>query len=113
MKKVIGWIAVSISVFSLAPSVVPGAMSLMGLLASILALVLSVFSVEKGKRVYFTATFIIVIIGILVANDTLRMVGAIQGIPVLFKLSAYGVSFLAIAGCMFWANKLFNRVINT
>ena len=73
MKKVIGWIAVSISVFSLAPSVVPGAMSLMGLLASIFALVLSVFSVEKGKRVYF----------------------------------------MAIAGCMFWANKLFNRVINT
>ena len=101
------------SLFSLAPSLVPGAMSLIGLLISMLALALSVFSVEKGKRGCFIATLIIVIIGIFVANDTLRLWGAISGVPVEFKSSIYGVSFLVIVGCMLWANKLFSREINT
>ncbi len=102
-----------ISIFSLAPSVVPGAMSLIGLLISIFALVLSVFSVAKGRRGYFIATLITVIFGMLVANDTLRLWGAFSGVPVQLKLPAYSVFFLSVIGCMLWANKLFNRVINT
>jgi len=113
MKNAIGWVAILLSIFSLAPSIVPGAMSLIGLLISIFSLVLSVFSVEKEKRKHFMVTLVIVIFGILVANDTLRLLGAIPRVPMSFKLSAYGVSFLSVVVCIFWTNKLFNRELNT
>jgi len=110
IKNITGWAAVLISVFSLAPSIAPGGVSLFGLLISLFALVLSVFSVKRGRKGYFIATLVIVILGILVANDTFRLWGALPGVSLKFKLSAYGVSFLIIVGCMLGAKKFFSRM---
>jgi len=108
MKKIIGWLAILLSMFSLAPSIVPGAMSLIGLVISLFSLVFSVASVAKNKKGYFTITLINVLLGLLIANDTLRVWGSVSGVPVQFKLSAYGISFLVIVGCITAANKLFH-----
>ncbi len=106
MKKTIGYLAILLSAFSLAPSIVPGAMSLLGLVVSLFSLLLSVASVVRNKKVYFTITLVNVLLGLLVANDTLRLWGSVSGVPIQFKLSAYGVSFLVIVGCFIVANKL-------
>ncbi|VAW84582.1 hypothetical protein MNBD_GAMMA16-529 [hydrothermal vent metagenome] len=50
MKNAIGWLAIVLAVLSLAPSLVPGAMSIMGLLASLGALIISIFSVSHGIK---------------------------------------------------------------
>jgi len=113
MKNTIGWVAILLAVFSLAPSIVPGAMSLMGLLIALFSLIVSVFSVAQNRKSYFNITLVIVLLGILVANDTLRLWGSLAEAPVQFKLTTYGISFLVIVGCALAANGLNNRVKNT
>ncbi len=106
MKKTIGWLAIALSIFSLAPSIVPGAMSLMGLALGLFALVLAVFSVSKGNKKFFVITLTVVLIGILVANDMLRLWGSISGVPLQFKLATYGVSLFVLSVCSIAALRL-------
>lgn len=106
MKIFIGWFAIALSVFSLGPSIVPGAMSLMGLGIALLSLILSVFSVSKDKNKHFVITLTIVVLGLLVANDTLRLWGSISGVPLQFKLVTYGVSFSVLIVTSLVASKL-------
>jgi len=107
MKRVVGWLAILMAAFSLAPSVVPGAMSLMGLGLSLLSLVLSVFSIKKGNKKHFDITLIFVVFGVFLLNDALRLWERLA-MPLNVKLAAYGVFFIVVVGCKVVAERLSN-----
>ena len=109
VKKIIGWVSILLAVFSLAPSLVPGAMSVIGLVIGLASVVLSLFSVGNGRRGYFLATAVIVVLGIILANDAVRIVGSLPHIPIEFKLVVYGVSSVVVFGCFVGANKLYSK----
>jgi hypothetical protein len=111
-KKLIGWIAILIAVFSLAPSLVPGAMSLIGLAIGLVSLVLSLLSINKNNKIYFQITVVVVVLGTIFVNDTLRLVGALPEIPITFKLSIYGITAFVVIGCWAAAEKLYKKAHN-
>ena len=107
-KKVIGWFAVSLSILSIAPSIVPGAVSLMGFLLSLLALLLSIFSVEQNSKMYFNTTLSIVVFETLIVNDALRLWESLP-MPISTKLAIYAVFTLLVYGSSIAAKRLSSR----
>ena len=103
--KVVGWVAIVLAILSLVPSVVPGAISIMGFLVSLGALVISIFSVSSEGKKHFNITLIIVVVGILLVNDALRVWDPLP-MPINAKLIMYGIFFLVVVGSMFFAKKL-------
>ena len=91
---IIGWFTVILAVLALFPSLMPGAVSLFGLLLSLIALLLSTLSVKKGTTVFFKITMVTTAIVILLVNDTLRLWGAIET-PILIKVFLYIMIFIA------------------
>ncbi len=108
MKNLTGWVAILLAVFSLAPSVVPGAMSGMGLLVSLAALVVSVFSVGSGRKNYFIVTLTIVVFGVFFVNDVLRLWASLP-VPMNVKFTLYGFFGIVVSLCMFFAKKLSSK----
>ncbi len=105
MKKFIGWLAIILAILSLAPSIVPGAMSLIGLLVSLFSLILSIFSVEINNRKFFIITLSIVVFGVFLLNGVLRVWEPLP-MPGDTRLMVYGVLALIIAGSGIAASQL-------
>ena len=105
MSIVAGWLAIALALFALAPSFVPGAFSVFGLLISLVALIVSVFSVkEKGKK-YFTITMTIVFFNVFLVNDGLRIWKPLE-MPIYIKLSLYGIFYFVVMLCAFLVARL-------
>lgn len=104
MKSVIGWLAIVLATLSLAPSFVPGAMSLMGLLTSLGALIISLLSITNGKKIYFNITLVIVVTGVLFINDALRVWQPIP-MPINVKIAMYGIFGSVVLISLFAASK--------
>ena len=84
----IGWITILTAILSLAPSVVPGGVSLMGLMISLGALFISLLSVSSGRKYYFHITLAIVSLGILFINGFLfKICFALFDTPIFYLLS--------------------------
>ena len=105
MSIVAGWLAIALALFALAPSFVPGAFSVFGLLISLVALMVSVFSVRKKGRKYFTTTMIIVLVSVFLVNDGLRIWKPLE-MPIYVKLTLYGIFFLVAMVCAFLVARL-------
>lgn len=110
----VGWIAVILALIALLPSIVPGAMSIVGLVFSLAALILSVGSVRNHSMAYVHATLILVIVGIVFLNDGLRLADP-QPMPVQFKFSLYGLVLVVVIGCWYVAKNIdaSNRLHNS
>lgn len=106
LSKIIGWLAILLAVCSLVPSLVPGVMSLIGLVIGLFSIVISLLSVGKGGRGYFRVTAWIVLLGMVLVNDAVRLFGSLPEIPIEFKLAVYGFSGLVIFGCFIGAKTL-------
>ena len=109
MRVIIGVFSIILVVLSLAPNIVPGAMSIIGLGLTLFALVLSVFSVQKGKYLYFNVTLALAVFAILVANDTTRVYWAMPGVSAGFKVGVYLFSLAVIVGCIYFLKKQLRR----
>ena len=105
MKKIIGIVSVILAVLSLLPSIVPGAVSVMGLFISMGALVISIFSISRGDRYYFIITLFIVFFGVFFINDALRIWNSLP-IPINAKLAMYAFFAFVVLGSIFFARKL-------
>jgi hypothetical protein len=106
MRHKIGILAVTLGVLALGPSVVPGAMSLIGLLISLFSLVLSILSINSIKQGYFRVCLFLTLFGILVANDTLRIWGSLPIVSTEFKLIIYGIAIMVLTGCILLAKNM-------
>lgn len=102
MATLMGWTAIILAIFSLAPSFVPGALSVIGLLLSLAALIISVFSVKTCGKVFFTTTLGIVAFGVLLVNDGLRLWDPLD-LPNDLKLALYGLAVCVALICLFVA----------
>jgi hypothetical protein len=89
----------------MAISIVPGAVSVMGLIVSMLAVVVSLFSVKRNGRKYFLVTTSLAVIGAFLVNDGLRVWNPLP-LPLNIKISLYGALILVLAVCWFAASKL-------
>ena len=105
MSMVTGWLAIALALFALALSVVPGAFSVLGLLISLTALIVSVFSVKEIGRKYFTITVIIVLVSVLLVNDGLRIWKPLE-MPINMKLALYGLFCFVVMVCAFLVARL-------
>lgn len=105
MGMVTGWLAIALALFALAPSIVPGAFSVFGLLISLIALIVSVFSVKEKGRKYFTITMIIVIVSVFLVNDGLRIWQPLE-MPINMKLVLYGLFCFVVMVCAFLVARL-------
>jgi len=105
MSMVAGWLAIALALFALAPSIVPGAFSVFGLLISLVALIVSVFSVKKKGKKYFTITMAIVFVSVFLVNDGLRIWKPLE-MPINIKLTLYGIFFFVVMGCAFLVARL-------
>ena len=105
MSIVAGWLAIALALFGLAPSFVPGAFSVFGLLISLVALIVSVFSVKEKGRKYFTITMIVVLVSVFLVNDGLRIWKPLE-MPIYVKLTLYGIFFLVAMVCTFLVARL-------
>ena len=92
--KFTAYLALFLVVCSLALSFVPGAVSVMGFLLSIFALMLSLLTIKSGESIYFKVTLCIFGIGVLLVNDSLRLFYALPQTPAYYKVSVY--AFLAL-----------------
>lgn len=89
--KIIGWLAIGIGLFSLAPSVVPGAMSVIGLFISIFALILASISIKSGTHLYLQIVTSIYALGVLLFNDGSRLYFANPNATVEYKVVVYTI----------------------
>ena len=105
MNNIIGWAAITLAVLSLAPSIVPGAVSIMGLFISVLALIISIFSVTDKSKKYFNITLMIVFAGVFLVNDALRIWEPLP-MPMDSKILIYAVFFLVVIGIVVFVRKL-------
>ncbi len=104
MSMVAGWLAIALALFALAPSIVPGAFSVFGLLISLVAIVVSVFSVKETGKKYFIITTTIVFISVFLVNDALRIWKPLE-MPIDMKLILYGLFFFVIMICVFFVSR--------
>lgn len=104
MGVVIGWLAVLLGIFALAPSIVPGAMSVMGLLVSFVALVMAVLTVRSAGQTFFKVTLGLVIVGVLLVNDGTRLWGALM--PLDIRLPLYVAAFIVCLLCVIAVHSL-------
>ena len=93
MGLVAGWASILLVFISLAFSIVPGSVSIFGLLLSMLALGISLFSVKNYRAKFFRLTAILAIAGMFLVNDSLRIWNAID-MPPKFRFSLYGTTFV-------------------
>lgn len=100
-----GRVAVALAVLALLPAFVPGAMSLIGLLVSASAVILSLFSVRRCGRKYFVGALIVFVAGVLLINASLR-VWASTGTPVELRVGLYALASVIAALCMWIASRL-------
>jgi hypothetical protein len=105
MSRLAGWTAITLALFALAPSYLPGAISLFGLMFSLVALVLSLFSIKNSGEKYFRATGMIVIGNVLLINDALRVWEPIP-MPRNIRLSLYGAVLVVVMFCALIAYRL-------
>ena len=105
MSMVTGWLAIALALFALVPSIIPGAFSVFGLILSLTALIVSVFSVKAKARKYFTITMIIVLVGVFLLNDGLRIWKPLE-MPIPIKLALYGLFFFVVMVCAFLVARL-------
>ena len=94
LTKLTGWTAITLALLALAPSFVPGVMSIFGYLLSLVALLLAIFTIKPQQVAYFKATALIVGLGMLVVNPTLRLYDALPEVGITYKLFAYGLFVL-------------------
>ena len=99
VRTLTGWLAISLALFSLVPSIVPGALSIFGLMLALTALLISIVSVKTAGKRYFSVTLAIVVIGVLFVNDGLRLWSPLAMAGEL-RLTLYGISGLTIIGCI-------------
>jgi hypothetical protein len=103
--KVLGWVAIVFSILALAPSVVPGGMSVLALYIVIPSLIVSIITIESGSVFYFKSTAIISAIGIFIVNDGLRLYGSLAKSPLIYKLSVYSIFIIICLLASFYAKK--------
>ncbi len=104
----VGWFAIATSVFSLAPSMAPGAVSLIGLVLSIGALMLSLLSIRDGNDLQYRVTLVIVVLGILLLNDALRLWDPIP-MPISTRIMLYGMVSVVILPILWKAKRIAGR----
>ncbi len=78
---------------------------MLGMLVSLIALIISVFSVRKAGKIFFKATVTIVVGGVFLVNDGLRIWSPLE-MPVHVKLFLYGIAFFVVMVCIFFASVL-------
>lgn len=79
-----------------------GALSVLGLLLSLAALIISVFSVGTRGKVFFKITLSIVVFGVLLVNDGLRIWDPLD-LAIGLKWTLYGLAFCVALICLFIA----------
>lgn len=87
------------AVFALVPSLIPGAMSIIGCFISLAALILAVGSVRHHSLSYVHATLLLVLVGMFVINDGLRL-ASFKNMPLHFKFFLYGLALVVVVGCL-------------
>lgn len=105
MDLLAAWTAIVLVLFSMAISIVPGAVSVMGLIVSMLAVVVSLFSVKRKGRKYFAVTTSLAVIGAFLVNDGLRVWNPLP-LPLNIKIGLYGALIFVLAVCWIAASKL-------
>ena len=95
--KVLGWMCILIEVIILAPSIVPGAMSALASIITLLILVISIVTIKTGNLFYFKVTAVISGISIFIVNDSLRLYGSLPQVPWEFQVGFYSL-FIIICG---------------
>lgn len=105
MSAIVGWAAIVLAILALVPSIVPGAISVFGLIISMSALVLSLFSIKKNGERYFRTTAIIVLAGVFLVNDGLRIWDPFP-MPINIRLGLLGMAALVFAACALIAYRL-------
>ncbi|RJF92008.1 hypothetical protein D3871_25440 [Noviherbaspirillum saxi] len=97
--------AVTVALFAIAPNLVPGAISLFGVVLALLALALSLFSINKNGKKYYRTTGVIVIGNVLLINDALRLWEPLP-MPLNIRLSLYGLVLVMVVICASIAYRL-------
>ncbi|MBU2970413.1 hypothetical protein KO527_13745 [Pseudoalteromonas sp. C2R02] len=87
----IGWFSIVLAFLALAPSLVPGALSLLAFYLSLVSLIISITTIKSFGIIYFKATSIIVGFGMLIINDYLRIYGSLPQSTWVEKMSLYGI----------------------
>jgi len=108
IKIITGWIATMLAILSILPSLIPGVLSLIGLVTALISLLLSLISVSSSSKLYFQICLSLVIVNILLLNDSFRLVGSLPEIPMIFKVVAYGISSIIVLGCYITVNKIYS-----
>jgi hypothetical protein len=87
--KILGWFSITLAVLALAPSIVPGAMSVLAYYLSLVALIFSIWTIKSGGVYYFKTTATIVCVGMFIFNDYLRLYSSLPQATWAEKLGLY------------------------
>ena len=103
--KILGWFSIIITTLALAPSIVPGAMSILAFYLSLGALIVSILTIKSADVFYFKTTAIIVCVGMLVVNDYLRFYGSLSQATWAEKIGLYAFYIVICITGFFKAKK--------
>jgi len=109
--RYIGWFSIVLALFSLAPSLIPGAMSLLAFYLSLTSLIISISTIKTAGIFFFKITAIIVGSGMLITNDYLRVYASFPQSTWVEKISMY-VFYMIICIIGFLSIKKHHKINN-
>jgi hypothetical protein len=97
MSTIIGWLSILSGLLAMVVNLAPGGVgSLIGLMCSLLAVFLSLFSVRRQGPKYFGVTLILAAASILLLNHALNVVDPLA-MPLGIRIGLYGFVVAALA----------------
>ena len=106
--KIVGWFSIVIAILALAPSVVPGTMSVLAFFLSLSVLIISISTIKTAGVFYFKTTAIIVFIEMLIVNDYLRLYDSLSQATWGERLGLYAF-YIVICITGFFKAKKYSR----
>ncbi|GAA4094828.1 hypothetical protein [Zhongshania borealis] len=110
--KILGWVSIVVSILILAPSFVPGAISILASYIALLAILASIITIKSGSILYFKITASISAVNIFVVNDGLRIYGSLPEISWLYKVSIYCAFIATCALTIVYSKKFVGAIKN-
>ena len=105
MRVVAGWAAIVLVLFATVMSIGPGATSMIASVISMLAVVLSLFSIRKKVRKFFGVTFALALIDTFFLNAWSN-IWSPPHMPLNMKIGMYVFVLLVFAICFVFAYKV-------
>ncbi|MEI5637910.1 MULTISPECIES: hypothetical protein [unclassified Pseudoalteromonas] len=103
--SVTGWAAVTLSLVAFYPSMLTGAMSVIGFYVCLFALIIAAFASHMDKPIYFRITIFSALLNVFFLNDGTKLSLLFNQTDWIYIGSMYGIFLVVLSICGFWVSR--------